>query len=416
MAGAGGTVEHFEAAVAGEGTGFVVRVDEDGPHEDDVAAGIGGEGGEEVDAGFDGFVHDLGGFEDGVGGGEDARTLGEEDLFDRVLLIVKFSDVAGRDFTALQASESGLGSAAAGGGGRVAGAEDVAGDTRAGDTDVRAVKDEDGAIGGDMVGEGTHAGEAGEGEAVQAAHLEGAEHFVGSFGVFDEVEVIRADTVSGHELAGFEAEPAGEEGQHPVDGVARRESFGVKLADGGEVGFVIRHKLHEDVVFGLERGREGGFAEHFEEVDFDGTAQGGDGDVVGAAFEGVFGGFADFVHRVEYPGDEGAGGDIDPDEGFAEFMEFLEEAEGGQDDEEPDEEVVEGGELAGIGEVFDALALALRVGEGGEQALEFEETELGGGREGDGGAEVLGLEMKQVGGTVFAGEDVGEFRGVQMRS
>ena len=68
---------------------------------------------------------------------------------------------------------------------------------------------------------------------------------------------------------------------------------------------------------------------------------------------------------MEDPGDERAGGDVDPDEGVAEFVGFLEEAEGDEGDEEPDEEVVDGGELARVGEVFDALTSALGVGEGG---------------------------------------------------
>lgn len=131
------------------------------------------------------------------------------------------------------------------------------------------------------------------------------------------------------------------------------------------------------MVFGGERGRDFRFAEHFAEIDFDGAAHGGDGDIVRAAFEGVFAAFADFVHGVKDPGNDGSGGDGEPDEIVAEFLELLDEAEGREDDEEPDEEVIEGGVLAGVGEVFDAFAAALGVDEGAELAVELEGAEGG---------------------------------------
>ena len=117
---------------------------------------------------------------------------------------------------------------------------------------------------------------------------------------------------------------------------------------------------------------------------------------------------------MEHPRDEGADGDVDPDKSVAKFVEFLEEAGGDEGDEEPDEEVIYGGELAGIREVFDALASALGVCKGGEEASEFEEAEIGGRTNWDGGTKIPGLEVEEMSGSIFTTQDVSEFGGVKM--
>ena len=42
--GAGGAIEDVETAMSGEGADFVIGINEDGPHQNDVSAGISGAG------------------------------------------------------------------------------------------------------------------------------------------------------------------------------------------------------------------------------------------------------------------------------------------------------------------------------------------------------------------------------------
>jgi hypothetical protein len=79
-----------------------------------------------------------------------------------------------------------------------------------------------------------NAREAGEREAVEAAHLEGAEHLVRAGGVLDGVDVIAADAVCEHDLTWLEIESLFEEVEEGVYALRCRHRSRVDAADDGE--------------------------------------------------------------------------------------------------------------------------------------------------------------------------------------